>query len=340
MTWPASRRPHALLQTGSVRSSSIVLKSTRSAHPDLDLVVGHVDHLADHPDPLVEVDERDHDRQLLAGDRRVAVHDVREDGAGAGGDVVAAVVRRAGLARGTGREPRRAAGVALLDPQLAELGAVPEELRVAVDHRPHDMGGHDLLLGDELEHPEQHLRHQLTLSVRLVDVPAVPRRHEPALTHRGVLRAGHGVERAGHAGPLADPEVALVGLFAVGAEHGGVALLGEELGHPAERVLGGALAAEPGHRPDLGHRRRRLVSVAEPRVLVAHRVQPGVDRRLVHLVRRQHLRALTQRDDPVGLGTDPLVLLGHSAITGAPAAARGRTWRSARAAPPARRRRR
>ena len=46
-------------------------------HADLDLGVSHVDDLADHPDALVEVDQGEHDRQVLPGHGRVPVHDVR-----------------------------------------------------------------------------------------------------------------------------------------------------------------------------------------------------------------------------------------------------------------------
>ena len=67
-----------------------------------------------------------------------------------GGDDVAAVEGAAVGAGRAGREAQRAAGIALLDPQLTLRRTVPEEAGVAADHRPHDTGAHQRSLGMNL----------------------------------------------------------------------------------------------------------------------------------------------------------------------------------------------
>ena len=189
-------------------------------------------------------------------------------------------------------------------------GALPEVRRVAVDHR----ADHGRSFGTNLS-----TLNSMVATSSSSDVPPVARGDEVALAHRRALRAGDRVEGARDPELLADADVALVGLLAVGAEHRGVALLGEELRHPGQRVLGRPPPAEPGHRPHLGHRGRRLAG-GEPLVVVAHRVHPGADGRLVDRVRRDRLRRLAERLDALGLGHDPLVprLVAHRGTRGSP----------------------
>ena len=101
-------------------------------------VLGRSRHRRDHPHPLLELDERDRQRQLASGHLRRVVHQEGEDRAAAGRHDVPPVEGVALRTARPGRVPQRAARVALLDPQLARGCALPEELGVLVAHRAGD----------------------------------------------------------------------------------------------------------------------------------------------------------------------------------------------------------
>src|SRR5689334_15621004 len=77
--------------------------SWKSRRADPHVLRLHAADLADHPYPLGECHQRDHDRQPTPRDGRVPVHDVAVDLAGPGGDDVPRVER---ATRGAGRAGR------------------------------------------------------------------------------------------------------------------------------------------------------------------------------------------------------------------------------------------
>src|SRR5690349_12841360 len=92
--------------------------------------------LAQHPHALVQFDQGDDERGLLAGHLRVVVHDVAVDHAVALRDEVLRFGGTAFRAHRAWWVAEQAAAAASLDAQLSLPGAFPEVLGVAVDGRP------------------------------------------------------------------------------------------------------------------------------------------------------------------------------------------------------------
>ena len=286
--------------------------------PDPHLAGTDAEQLADHPDTLRQLHQRDDERQGLARHRRVVMDHVAVDLAGTGRDRVPALAARRPLghpAAGAHRPRRVAQRPALpapLDPQFPGRGPGPEERGVRRHLRPHDQGrgGGRPGLRAELEDPEVHGRHRL-----IPRVPGGTRGHEPALTQRGPLGAGD-VEQAGpHADLLTMPQVAVVDLVAVGGHDGGVAGLIERQRHRAERVvIAAAAAVQARHRPDLDHGGRghegpvpgggRGRRVGVHRAGVADGLDPVADHRQVHRVAAGAGAALARGGDPPGAAAD------------------------------------
>ena len=78
-----------------------------------------------------------------------------------------------------------------------------------------------------------------------------------ALAERGPLGADHVGQFGGDADLLAGPQVAVVGLLAVGGDHADIACVVEQFEDLAQRIVVGTDAAQAHHRPHLDHRRRR-----------------------------------------------------------------------------------
>src|SRR5579864_1850875 len=195
------------------------------------------------------------------------VDDVTEHLAGPGRDRVPAVTGRA--ARGAhrpGRVTQRAAVRAPLYAQLAGPGAGPEEGCVWCDLRAHDGPGPGpgpgqrrrwvWVRGAEFQDAEVHGGDGF-----VGGEPGAAGGDEPAFAQGGALGAGD-VEEAGADGQvLAELEVAVVGLVAVGGDDRGVAGLVQDAGHLAERVVVASDAVQAGHGPDLDHRGGRRIGV-------------------------------------------------------------------------------
>jgi len=171
------------------------------------------------------------------------------------------------------------------------------------------------LLGRELEDAEHHLRDHL-----VGYFPDVPGGEEPALPEAGLLRAHHVLEHRLDGDVLTWPEVAVIGLIAVGGHDGGEAGLVEDLGHPAQRIVGLPLGMQPAHGPHLGHRRGshdagmtsrdRRILIHVDRVRIADGLHPGVDHRLIHRVPPPARRTRPGRPDLRRGAQDVLVHLG------------------------------
>ena len=210
---------------------------------------------------------------------------------------------------GTGGCCRLPSGLRL-DPQFVRLDAVPEELGVARGGRPHhgvgvQIVGHRRLIG--IARPELHDAPVHFGDILVTDLPDDVLVDEIAFAQRGLLRPDHVGELGADADLFAGAQVPVVGLLAVGRDDADIAGLVEQFDDPGQRVVVGANPAQPQHRPDLDHRRRRddagmaggpgrgLVDV--DRVAVADGLHPVVDHRLVHRIAADPRLAAARRLD-------------------------------------------
>src|SRR5262245_17458426 len=148
-----------------------VLEEALDPHADADLLGPAAREVRDEARPLLEVDEADRDRQLVAGDRRVMQDGVAVDGAAARRRNGLPARRLAARAHRAGRVPELAAPGALLDQELPLVAGLPPP-GVVVAARAADAarlrgrsagcgrlcGG---LVGPELEHAEGERAHLL-----------------------------------------------------------------------------------------------------------------------------------------------------------------------------------
>ena len=152
---------------------------------------------------------------------------------------------------------------ALLDAQFVRVDAVPEELGVLRRRRPHRRSasrssgtvgarGRVALGRDELHDAPHHLgddpHRRPDQVMRLGD--------EEPLAERGPLRADDIGQLGGDADFFTGPQIAVVGLLAVGRDHADIACVVEQFEDLAQRVVVRADAAETHHRPHLDHRGR------------------------------------------------------------------------------------
>ena len=265
-------------------------------HSDLHRRGVDVAQFTEHAHPFLEFDERDDERQRAARHLRRVVHHEAEHRAPAAGDDV---VDRGFLVlphRGHRRVLQAAVG-RCLDAQFVRLDAVPEELGVPRGGRPHhgvgvQIVGHRRLIG--IARPELHDAPVHFGDILVADLPDDVLVDEIAFAQRGLLRPDHVGQFGADADLFAGAQVAVVGLLAVGRDDADIACLVEQFDDARQRVVVGANSAQPQHRPDLDHRRRRddagmaggpgrgLVDV--DRVAVADGLHPVVDHRLVHRI--------------------------------------------------------
>src|SRR5580704_3131446 len=247
------------------------------------------------------------------------VYDVAIDLAGAGRDHVPPAHSAAGGTAGPRRMPQRTAALAALDAQLPGRGPCPEERGVRRDQRAHGAGvffgaggansagwaGWSGLRRAELQDAEVHRGYRLAGGE-----PGATGGHEPAFAQRGAFGAGDVQEPGPDGELLAELEVAVVGLIAVGRDHGGVPGLVEDLDHLTQRVVVRADPVQAGHRPDLDHGRRGQVWAGAIHARQGERLGPGADHRQVDRVARGARAALAGGRDPGGGGPDR-ILGGH-----------------------------
>jgi len=225
---------------------------------------------------------------------------------------------------------------ALLDTQLVRGDTVPKELGVprgsGPQHRRRIEVRRRRIIGGrrgrrELEDAEHHLRNNLTCAVFFGYFPDVTGGVEPPLPQRGFLRTHHVLEHRLDGDLLPRFQVAVIGLVAVGGDHGGETGRVEDVAHRAAGIVVVAdLRMQPAHRPDLRHRGRRDdarvargnrgVGVDVDGIAVTDGLDPVVDHRLVHRVAPGSGLAGSRRSDLLGGGKNLLAHRGTCAHLG------------------------
>src|SRR5262245_2709821 len=144
-----------------------LLEAQRDGHADADVRRRAPDEVRDDAGPLVELDERAHERILVARELRMVEHGMAVDLARALRADRRPFDRLALAAHRARRMPERAAALALLDQELAACDRLPPPAVVVADDGTHASrrrrrggsgggSGLRLLMGAELEHPERH----------------------------------------------------------------------------------------------------------------------------------------------------------------------------------------
>jgi hypothetical protein len=127
-TFTCSKRTLCISGPSGTSAACSPARSPRSStrrHVDVDLVERAVDDVRDDPRPLLEVDHRDRERQLVAGDRRVVQHHPAVHRALAARQDARPLRRVARVAHRARRDGADAALLALLDQEMAPVDALP-----------------------------------------------------------------------------------------------------------------------------------------------------------------------------------------------------------------------